>query len=64
MERKPHLRFWGLWNKSFDFMGVQTGYALQNINTSRLLQLLGADVSELSYFWLAAPLAGLIVQRR
>ncbi|MDR0668369.1 MAG: MFS transporter [Prevotellaceae bacterium] len=62
METKPNLRFWPLWNMSFGFMGVQVGYALQNANTSRLLQSLGADVHELSYFWLAPPLAGLIVQ--
>ena len=43
-------------------MGVQIGYSLQNGNTSRILSALGADVHHLSYFWLAAPLAGLIVQ--
>ncbi len=41
---------------------MQIGYSLQNANTSRILQSLGADVHELSYFWLAAPLAGLFVQ--
>lgn len=59
---KPDLSFWQIWNLSFGFLGVQTGYALQNANTSRILQSLGADVHQLSYFWLAAPLAGLIVQ--
>lgn len=43
-------------------MGVQIGYSLQNGNTSRILSALGAEVGHLSYFWLAAPLAGLIVQ--
>ena len=43
-------------------MGVQIGYSLQNGNTSRILSALGANVEHLSYFWLAAPLAGLIVQ--
>jgi maltose/moltooligosaccharide transporter len=62
MERKPQLSFWQIWNMSFGFLGVQIGYALQNANTSRILQSLGANVDELSYFWLAAPLAGLIVQ--
>lgn len=59
---KPNLSFWQIWNLSFGFLGVQIGYSLQNANTSRILQSLGADVHELSYFWLAAPLAGLIVQ--
>jgi maltose/moltooligosaccharide transporter len=61
-KNKPDLSFWQIWNLSFGFLGVQIGYALQNANTSRILQTLGADVSSLSYFWLAAPVAGLIVQ--
>jgi len=62
MEKKPRLSFWSVWNMSFGFMGVQIGYSLQNGNTSRILSALGAEVHHLSYFWLAAPLAGLIVQ--
>ena len=62
MEKKPRLSFWSVWNMSFGFMGVQIGYSLQNGNTSRILSALGAEVNHLSYFWLAAPLAGLIVQ--
>ncbi len=61
-QEKPDLSFWQIWNLSFGFLGVQIGYALQNANTSRILQSLGADVHQLSYFWLAAPVAGLIVQ--
>jgi len=60
--KKPRLSFFQIWNLSFGFLGVQIGYSLQNGNTSRILSALGADVHELSYFWLAAPLAGLIVQ--
>lgn len=62
MSKKPDLSFWQIWNLSFGFLGVQIGYALQNANTSRILQSLGADVHQLSYFWLAAPVAGLLVQ--
>ncbi|MEI6677744.1 MAG: MFS transporter [Mariniphaga sp.] len=62
MSKKPRLSFWSIWNMSFGFMGVQIGYSLQNGNTSRILSALGAEVGHLSYFWLAAPLAGLIVQ--
>jgi maltose/moltooligosaccharide transporter len=62
MAKKPMLSFWQIWNMSFGFMGVQIGYSLQNGNTSRILSALGSDVEHLSYFWLAAPLAGLIVQ--
>lgn len=59
---KPKLSFWQIWNLSFGFLGVQIGYSLQNSNTSSIFESLGADVSHLSYFWLAAPLAGMIVQ--
>lgn len=59
---KPKLSFWQIWNLSFGFLGVQIGYSLQNSNTSSIFESPGADVSHLSYFWLAAPLAGMIIQ--
>ncbi|MAG77673.1 MAG: MFS transporter [Colwelliaceae bacterium] len=59
---KPQLSFWQVWNVSFGFLGVQIGFALQNGNVSRILSDLGADLSSLSLFWLAAPIMGLIVQ--
>ena len=58
----PRLSVWQIFNISFGFLGVQIGYSLQSGNTSRILSALGANVDHLSYFWLAAPLAGLIVQ--
>ncbi len=60
--KKPNLSFWQIWNLSFGFLGVQIGYSLQNSNTSTIFESMGADVHQLSYFWLAAPLAGLVVQ--
>lgn len=62
MKKLPKLSLGQIFNISFGFLGVQIGYSLQNGNTSRILSALGADVEHLSYFWLAAPLAGLIVQ--
>ena len=47
---------------SFGFLGIQMGFALQNGNASRILTDFGADVESLSWFWLVAPLTGLIVQ--
>lgn len=47
---------------SFGFLGIQFGFALQNANASRILQSFGADVEHLSWFWIAAPLTGMIVQ--
>lgn len=60
--KKPNLSFWQIFNLSFGFLGVQIGYSLQNGNTSRILEALGADVHSIGYFWLAAPIAGLVVQ--
>lgn len=60
--KKPNLSFWQIWNLSFGFLGVQIGYSLQNGNTSRILSALGANPEHLGFFWLAAPLAGLLVQ--
>jgi maltose/moltooligosaccharide transporter len=59
---KKRLTFWQIWNMSFGFFGIQFGFALQNGNASRILQTFGADVEHLSWFWLAAPLTGMIVQ--
>jgi maltose/moltooligosaccharide transporter len=59
---KPRQGFWGLWNISFGFFGIQIGFALQNANMSRIFQSLGADVDKLPGLWAAAPLTGLLVQ--
>lgn len=59
---KRSMSFWEIWNMSLGFLGIQMGFALQNANASRILQIFGADVHELSWFWVVAPLMGLIVQ--
>ncbi len=59
---KPRLKFWQIWNMSFGFLGIQFGFALQNGNASRILMSFGADVHHLSWFWLVAPITGMIVQ--
>ncbi|MDZ7612636.1 MAG: MFS transporter [Flavobacteriaceae bacterium] len=59
---KRRLNIMEIWNLSMGFLGIQMGFALQNANASRVLQIFGADVHELSWFWIVAPLTGLIVQ--
>jgi maltose/moltooligosaccharide transporter len=49
-------------NMSFGFFGIQFGFALQNGFASSILTTFGAEVEHLSYFWLAAPLTGMIIQ--
>lgn len=60
--KKPLLSVAQIWNMSFGFLGIQFGFALQNANASRILQNFGADVHHLSFFWLAAPLTGFLIQ--
>ena len=59
---KPRQRFWGLWNTSFGFFGIQIGFALQNANVSRIFQSMGTAEKDLAFLWIAAPLTGLLVQ--
>ena len=62
MKQKPDMNFWGLWNLSFGFFGVQIAYALQSANISRIFATLGSDPHNLSYFWILPPLMGILVQ--
>jgi maltose/moltooligosaccharide transporter len=62
MGKRPRLSFGQIWNMSFGFMGIQFGFALQNGNASRILLTFGADVHHLSWFWLVAPITGMIIQ--
>ena len=59
---KPHFNFLQILSLSMGFLGIQFGYALQNANASRILQTFGADIEQLSWFWLAAPITGMIIQ--
>lgn len=59
---KPNLSIAQIINMSMGFLGIQMAFGLQNGNASRILANFGADVHELSWFWLVAPVTGLIVQ--
>src|SRR5690554_5928213 len=60
--KKRELSFWEIWNMSFGFLGIQFGFALQNANTSRIFETLGARIDDIPILWIAAPVTGLIVQ--
>ncbi|RKS97836.1 MFS transporter [Chryseobacterium defluvii] len=60
--KKPNLSILQIINMSMGFLGIQMAFGLQNGNASRILANFGADVHELSWFWLVAPITGLIVQ--
>jgi len=59
---RPHLSVLQIWNMCCGLFGVQIVWGLQNVNTSRIFQTLGADVDELAILWIAAPITGLLVQ--
>jgi maltose/moltooligosaccharide transporter len=59
---KPRQSFWGLWNISFGFFGIQVAFGLQNANVSRIFQSLGSNVDDLAFLWMAGPVTGLLVQ--
>jgi maltose/moltooligosaccharide transporter len=59
---KRKLSFWEIWNMSFGFLGIQFGFALQNANTSRIFETLGAEIDKIPILWIAAPVSGLIIQ--
>jgi maltose/moltooligosaccharide transporter len=61
-QSKPLLTTRQIITMSFGFLGIQCGFALQNSNTSRILQSFGADVDQLPAFWLVAPIMGMIIQ--
>ncbi len=60
--KKPKLSFWQIWNMSFGFFGIQFGFALQNANVSRIFETLGANIDQIPFLWIAAPVTGLIIQ--
>ncbi|MBB5747106.1 MFS transporter [Brevundimonas variabilis] len=62
MTTRPRLTRLAIWNMCVGFFGIQIGFGLQNANTSRIFQTLGAEVDSLAILWIAAPLTGLLVQ--
>ncbi|MGY4397587.1 maltose/moltooligosaccharide transporter [Sphingomonas sp. UYAg733] len=62
MPGRPRLAFFQIWNLCCGLFGVQIAWGLQNVNTSRIFQTMGADVDELAILWIAAPITGLLVQ--
>jgi len=64
MNRKtrPLLNIIQLFYLSLCGFGIQFASSLQMTNTSSLFKFLGAESGEIGYLWLAAPIAGLIIQ--
>ena len=59
---KPRLTTAQIINMSVGFFGIQFAFGLQNANTSRIFQTLGAEIEKIPILWIAAPVTGLILQ--
>lgn len=59
---KPRLTMAQIINMSVGFFGIQFAFGLQNSNTSRIFQTLGAEIEKIPILWIAAPVTGLILQ--
>ena len=62
LSMRPRLSPVAIVNMCVGFFGIQIGFGLQNVNTSRIFQTLGAEVDSLAILWIAAPMTGLLVQ--
>jgi maltose/moltooligosaccharide transporter len=60
--RLPALSKRQIANLCCGLFGVQIVWGLQNANTSRIFQTLGARLDDLPILWIAGPIAGLLVQ--
>ncbi len=59
---RPRLSLAKIINMSVGFFGIQFAFGLQNANTSRIFQTLGAEIEKIPILWIAAPVTGLILQ--
>jgi maltose/moltooligosaccharide transporter len=59
---RPLLNFQQLFYLSLCGFGIQFASSLQMTNTSSLFKFLGAESGEIGFLWLAAPIAGLLIQ--
>lgn len=59
---RARLTHWQIWNMCCGLFGVQIVWGLHNVNTSRIFQSLGVQIVDLPILWIAAPIAGLLVQ--
>ncbi len=62
MLRLSRLSFFQMFNMSVGFLGIQFAWAIQMGQMSALYERLGATSEQISWFWIAGPITGIIVQ--
>jgi maltose/moltooligosaccharide transporter len=60
--RIPRLNFWNMLNMALGFLGIQFAWSIQMGQMSGLYERLGATPSQVSWFWIAGPITGMIIQ--
>lgn len=60
--RLPRLKFWQMFNMAIGFLGIQFAWAIQMGQMSGLYERLGATPEQVSWFWIAGPITGIIIQ--
>lgn len=62
MTTLPRLKFWQMFNMAVGFLGIQFAWAIQMGQMSGLYERLGATPEQVSWFWIAGPITGILVQ--
>lgn len=60
--RLPRLSFWQMLNMAIGFLGIQFAWSIQMGQMSGLYERLGATPQQVSWFWVAGPITGILVQ--
>ncbi len=58
----PRLSFWNMFNMAIGFLGIQFAWSIQMGQMSGIYERLGATPSQVSWFWIAGPITGIIIQ--
>ncbi|MFH0798776.1 MAG: MFS transporter [Pseudomonadota bacterium] len=58
----PRLKFWQMVNMAVGFFGIQFAWSIQMGQMSGLYERLGATPQQVSWFWIAGPITGILIQ--
>ncbi|MBF0106503.1 MAG: MFS transporter [Deltaproteobacteria bacterium] len=59
---QPKLSLWQLFNMAVGFLGIQFAWSIQMGQMSGIYERLGATTEQISWFWIAGPITGMLVQ--
>lgn len=62
MASVPRLKFTQMLNMAVGFLGIQFAWSIQMGQMSGIYERLGASPQQVSWFWIAGPITGILVQ--